>query len=114
EYGVSEAAIGAPMRASMEVERLGLSDSGCPVHFDRIALAADGVIVLNRVKPHTILRGEQGSGLVKMLSIGLGKHVGAQTIHNTGLDQHVTPVARALLPRTPVIGGIALVENGLG
>lgn len=114
EYGVSQAAVGAPVRSSMEVERLGDADSGCPVHFDRIALAADGVIVLNRIKPHTILRGEQGSGIVKMLSIGLGKHVGAQTIHNAGLEQHVTPVARALLGRTPVIGGIALVENGLG
>jgi hypothetical protein len=114
EYGIDEARMGAPVRSSMDVERLGDSDSGCPAHFDRIAMGADAVIVLNRVKPHTILRGEQGSGLVKMLSIGLGKHVGAQTIHNLGLEKHTTPVARALLGRTPVVGGIALVENGKG
>lgn len=113
-YGISEQTMNAPVRASMEVERLGDSDSGCPVNFDRIALGADAVIVLNRVKPHTILRGEQGSGLVKMLSIGLGKHAGAQIIHNLGLETHVAPVARALLGRTPVIGGIGIVENGLG
>jgi hypothetical protein len=113
-YGITETAMGAPVRSSMEVERVGDSDTSCPAHFDRIAMGADAVIVLNRVKPHTILRGEQGSGLVKMLAIGLGKHVGAQTLHTRGLEQHTTPVARALLGRTPVIGGIAIVENGKG
>src|SRR5581483_7614658 len=73
-YGITEATMGVPVRSSMAVERLGESDTGCPVHFDRHALGADAVVVLNRVKPHTILRGEQGSGLVKMLAIGLGKH----------------------------------------
>lgn len=113
-YGITEAQIGAPVRSAMEVERLGESGSGCPVHCDRIALGADAVLVVNRVKPHTILRGEQGSGLVKMLSIGLGKHAGAHTIHNLGLERHTTPVAEALLGRTPVIGGIGIVENGRG
>lgn len=114
EYGITESAMGAPIRSAMDTDTLGRSESGCPAHFDRIALAANAVIVLNRVKPHSILRGEQGSGLVKMLSVGLGKHAGAQTIHNLGLEQHVTPVARALLERAPVAGGIALVENGRG
>jgi hypothetical protein len=113
-YGIDEPRMGAPVRSSMDVEQLGQSDSACPAYFDRIALGADAVIVLNRVKPHTILRGEQGSGLVKMLAIGLGKHAAAQTIHNLGLERHVTPVARALLDRTPVIGGIGIVENGRG
>ena len=113
-YGITEAAMGVPVRSSMDVERLGESDTGCPAHFDRHALDADAVLVLNRVKPHTILRGEQGSGLVKMLAIGLGKHEGAIAIHSRGLEQHTTPVARALLGRTPVIGGIAIVENGRG
>ena len=113
-YGISEQTMGAPVRASMAVEQLGESASGCPVHFDQIALGADAVLVLNRVKPHTILRGIQGSGLVKMLSVGLGKHVGAETIHTLGLERHVTPVAEALLGRTPVVGGIAIVENGRG
>jgi hypothetical protein len=72
------------------------------------------VITLNRVKPHTILRGELGSGLVKMISIGLGKHAGAQTLHGAGLQRHVVPVAQALIGRTPLRGGIAIVENSAG
>jgi hypothetical protein len=113
-YGITESSIGAPIRSSMEVEILGTTAAGVPAHFDRIAAGADAVIALNRVKPHTILRGELGSGLVKMVSIGLGKHAGAQTIHAQGLQQHVVPVAETLIARSPLVGGIAIVENGRG
>jgi hypothetical protein len=113
-YGITEQTMNAPVRSSMAAERVGESADGVPAHFDQIALGADAVFVLNRVKPHTILRGELGSGLVKMLSIGLGKHVGAQTIHIAGLQQNVVPVAETLLGCTPVRGGIAVVESGEG
>ena len=113
-YGITEAAMGAPVRASMEAERLGETADGVPAYFDRFALGADAVLALNRVKPHTILRGALGSGLVKMVSVGLGKHVGAQTLHSRGLQRHVVPVAETLIERTPLRGGIAVVENGAG
>jgi hypothetical protein len=113
-YGITESSMGAPIRSSMDVDILGKTTAGVPAHFDRIATAADAVIALNRVKPHTILRGELGSGLVKMVSIGLGKHMGAQTIHSQGLQQHVVPVAETLIGASPLIGGIAIVENGRG
>lgn len=113
-YGISEATMHAPVRASMAVERLGETADGVPAHFDHIAAGTDAVIALNRVKPHTILRGELGSGLVKMLSIGLGKHAGAETLHAAGLQRHVVPVAETLLARSPLRGGIAIVENGDG
>ena len=76
-----------------------------------IAMSADAVFALNRVKPHTILRGDLGSGLVKMVSVGLGKHAGAETLHARGLEQHVVPVAQTLIERTTLRGGIAVVEN---
>ena len=44
-------------------------------------LQADGVVVLNRVKPHTDFRGTLGSGIQKMLVIGFGKQVGANNAH---------------------------------
>jgi hypothetical protein len=113
-YGLTESSMGAPIRSSMDVEVLGQTDAGVPAHFDRIATGADAVIALNRVKPHTILRGELGSGLVKMVSIGLGKHMGAQTLHARGLQQHVVPVAETLIGRSPLIGGIAVIENARG
>jgi hypothetical protein len=113
-YGITETTMGAPIRASMAVEVLGETEAGVPAHFDRIATQADAVVALNRVKPHTILRGELGSGLVKMVSIGLGKHIGAQTLHTRGLQQHVVPVAETLIGRSPLRGGIAVVENARG
>ena len=113
-YGITEQTMNAPVRSSMAAERVGMSVDDVPAYFDQIALGADAVFVLNRVKPHTILRGELGSGLVKMLSVGLGKHIGAQTIHLAGLQRHVVPVAETLLGRTPLRGGIAVVESGEG
>lgn len=113
-YGITESSMGAPIRASMDVEVLGKTAAGVPAHFDRIAAGADAVIALNRVKPHTILRGALGSGLVKMVSIGLGKHVGAQTLHARGLQEHVVPVAESLISNSPLVGGIAVVENARG
>src|SRR6266566_7337799 len=76
-YGITEDGIGAPIRASMETVDLGATDGGIPIHFDRTALEADHVAIVNRVKPHTNFAGEIESGLLKMTVIGFGKHTGA-------------------------------------
>ena len=55
-----------------------------PVWWDKNALAADGVVLVNRVKPHTDFRGRFESGLLKMLVIGLGKRQGADQVHSYG------------------------------
>src|SRR5262249_3618561 len=81
------------------------------VFCDAHAAAADGIILLNRVKPHSILVGDAGSGLLKMLAIGLGKAVGADAIHIKGLQEQFLPAARLAAQRAPVGLGIALVEN---
>ena len=54
EYGVTEAAMGAPVRPS-HGDRERSADRGRPadVRFSAEALAADGIVVINRVKPHT-------------------------------------------------------------
>jgi len=113
-YGITEAGVGAPIVAGMDVERVGTSPDGVPLFFDKVALSADAVILVNRVKPHTTLTGELGSGLMKMLCVGLGNRIGAETMHGWGLQANLRPVARALLEATPVRGGIALVENARG
>ncbi len=43
-------------------------------------LAADGIVAVNRIKPHNSFRWANESGLVKMLAIGLGKQSGAFAI----------------------------------
>jgi nickel-dependent lactate racemase len=63
-YGVTEETAGCPVRSSMETVLVGETPLGCPVYCDALAAAADGILVYNRVKPHTILRGDLGSGLM--------------------------------------------------
>jgi hypothetical protein len=115
-YGVTEEAMGAPIRASMETVELGSLDDGVPVWFDRIAHdTADLVIPVGRVKPHTDFRGPVESGLMKMIAIGLGKQHGASWFHSQGMHTFgdlIPRVAAFTMTKEPIPFGIALVENG--
>ena len=99
----------------MEVVSLGELEPGLPVYFDKIAFSdADIVIPVARVKCHTTFRGPIESGLHKMLVIGLGKHKGAQTIHQQGFERFhdlIPRVGQFILNHVPVAFGIAIVEN---
>ncbi len=112
--GVTEAAVGCPIRSEMETAILGTNSFGLPIHFDRNALGADGIVLLNRIKPHTSFTGRYESGLLKMLTIGLGKQRGAEQVHKLGLPGLRTllpEVGAALLGKVPVALGVALLEN---
>ena len=114
--GLTEAATGAPIRASMETVQLGTTADGIPLHFDRTAHDADHVAIVGRVKPHTNFSGEIESGLLKMATIGLGKHLGAAVYHRAIVDRsfdHVASTAgRLVIERGRIAFGLALVENG--
>jgi hypothetical protein len=114
-YGITEEAVGAPIRASMEVVQVGTTAEGFPVYLDRHASEADHIGVVARVKPHTGFHGPIESGLLKMMMIGLGKHTGALAYHRILLehsyDQVVRSVGRTLRAKAPIAFGLALVEN---
>ena len=113
-FGVTEEGVGAPVRSSMEVVELPQGDCPLPVFMDRVAYEADGVILVNRVKPHTDFHGAIESGLVKMAVIGLGKHKQAMEIHSfgvRGLREMIPAAGKELLASGKIIGGIAVVEN---
>jgi len=115
EYGVTEEAMGAPIRASMETVVVATTPQGIPVHFDRHAYEADHVIVAGRVKPHTGFVGEIESGLHKMMLIGLGKHEGAKIYHRAIQEYSFLEIIRAVgdavLAKCGVAAGVAIVEN---
>ena len=104
-----------PIRPSIEVAPLGVSAAGRDVLWSREAIAADGVFVINRVKPHTSFNGMMGSGLTKMLLVGLGKHAGASAYHagalTLGYEESLEDLAGVIFAKVPVLGGLALVEN---
>ncbi len=113
-YGITEEATGVPIRASMDTVITGTLDDGTPVHMDRNASEADGIVVINRIKPHTGFRGPTESGLTKMLSIGIGKIVGAATYHRHGMDRFpdLLPKIRDVhLAHRNVLFGVGIVEN---
>jgi len=113
--GMSEAAVGAPIRATMDTVQLGTLDDGTPIHFDAIAAAADGIVVINRVKPHTGFRGKLESGIAKMLVLGMGKALGVTTMHARGasksFDVLIPRGLELIVRRAPVLFGLGLVEN---
>ena len=114
EQGISEERVGAPIRATMEVVQVGEVD-GLPLFVDRLAQAASGIVLINRIKPHTDFAGPSGSGLLKMLCVGLGNQAGADLYHRAALVQDlgelITRCGRELLQILPVIFGAAVVEN---
>jgi hypothetical protein len=116
ELGINEAALGCPIRTEMDTVVLGTNSFGLPIHFDGNAFGADGIVLLNRIKPHTSFTGLYESGLLKMLAVGLGKREGAAQVHKLGLPgmrRLIPEVGALLLERTPVVLGLAILENAL-
>lgn len=111
-YGLGENATGVPIISSLETVQIGETDNGMPIFIDRHAAAADGIIVINRIKEHTSFKARWESGLLKILSVGLGKERGAAEIHNWGVADAMPAAARVVLARMPVLAAIGIVENG--
>ncbi len=110
----SESVGGAPVLTEMDTVELGRTPDGLMVYCDRTAAACDGLLVVNRVKPHTAFAEPFGSGLLKMLAVGLGKAPGAAQIHRQGADRMasaIEAIARVVLDRGKVLGGLAIIEN---
>lgn len=114
KLGIREETVGAPIISVMEVIRVDTLPNGLPVYVDKVAASADAIVVINRIKPHTAFRGKIESGLMKMISIGLGKQKGAETCHRLGFGQmaeNIVSMGRVLIARLPIVFGVALVEN---
>jgi hypothetical protein len=114
EYGVSEEALGVPVKTDMDSTVIGTNSWGEPVYWDRNALAADAVLTISRIKPHTDFRGKFESGILKMLVIGLGKREGASQHHRwgfKGLRDMMPETAKVILEKSPFQAGLAILEN---
>lgn len=113
-YNITPEHLGVPVVTDMDAVNVGTNSWGQPVWWDKNALTADGVVLVNRVKPHTDFRGKYESGIVKMMVIGLGKRHGADQVHSfgtRGLRDMLVESAKVLLEKTPFLGGLAVLEN---
>jgi len=113
-YGITEAYLGAPIRSSMEVVEISNENPPNPFFMDKYAYESDGVILINKIKPHTDFHSTFESGLVKMSVIGLGKEHGAAAIHHFGvygLTDLIPQTAEVIFRTGKILGGLALIEN---
>ena len=103
-----------PVKTDMETVVLGTNPVGLPIYFDKNAYQADGIVLVNRVKPHTDFHSTHESGVLKMMVIGLGKRDGASQVHKLGvrgLREVLPAVGRFLVKNTRFALGLAIVEN---
>ena len=116
-HGVTEAAVGAPIRATMDTVEVGRTPEGVPVHLDAFAAAADGLVFVNAIRQHVAFRGRHESGLMKMIAVGLGKQRGADACHEHGfgrMAEIVASMARVTLAAVDVAFAVGIVENAYG
>jgi hypothetical protein len=113
--GVTEESTGAPILAAMTTRSLGKTPEGVEVFLAETALDSDGVLVINRIKPHTDYKGKLESGLAKLCAIGLGKYDGAREYHahlfDIGLGGAIASAARRVLATGKIVGGLGILEN---
>ena len=113
-YYLDEAQLGVPVVTDMDAVQIGTNSWDQPVWWDKNALAADGVVTVSRIKPHTDFRGKFESGIMKMLAIGLGKRHGADQHHSfgtRGLRDMMVESAKIIVEKTPFLGGLGILEN---
>ena len=117
ELGMTQDAIGAEIRATMETVEVARTADGMPIYLDRHAAGADRILPVNRVKPHTCFHGPIESGCTKMAVVGFGKQPGAAQIHSCGpiemRDRLLRGIA-AMRASGRLLGGLATVESATG
>jgi len=114
DLGVTADSVGAPILSSMEVVQYGTLEDGTPLYIDKYAWESDGIVLLNKIKPHTDFRGTHESGLLKMIAIGISKHAGAVAFHAKGFHtfaDRIPLAADQFLDKCPVVFGVGIVQN---
>ena len=112
--GQTPETLGASIHDGMDPVKVGEAE-GCPVYADRVAIEADHIIIVNRIKEHTEFIGEIESGLLKMAVVGLGRVAGAEVMHKLAVRiryvKAIQAIARVLFQKLPILGGVAILED---
>lgn len=114
-YNITEETVGAPILACGDSRQIGTTATGLAVYALESVWQVDSLLVVNRVKTHTSFKGEVESGLVKEMVVGLGGPRGAKQFHSFGsseLARLLKEIGAVLVKELPLLGGLAIVENG--
>ncbi|MFO8048718.1 MAG: lactate racemase domain-containing protein [Desulfosudaceae bacterium] len=115
--GITAASPEVTIDPDMSTDCVGRLECGMKVLVSRSARSADHIFVINRVKPHTKFTADRESGLAKMLAVGLGKADGAAEIHRFAVRHSfevISEAAAKIMAVCPVLGGLAILEDGHG
>jgi hypothetical protein len=115
EYGITSQSIGCPIKATMEVVKIGVTEFGTPLVVNKYILDADKIFIINKINTHSKFVGQVESGLSKMCLIGLGSHQGAKLNHRLIEKYSWTTVIKSLcnliMERLPIMAGLAIIQN---
>ncbi|MBI4166351.1 MAG: DUF2088 domain-containing protein [Acidobacteria bacterium] len=115
EYGVTPEFVGAEIRSAMETVAVGKAAQGYQSYMDRNAWESDGVVVINRIKPHTDFSGQIESGILKMIAVGMGKEDGARETHRWarkfGFEQVIRSMSGVALGSGKILCCLGVMEN---
>ncbi len=117
KYGITEEKMKVPIVTDMAVCCVAEHPSGLKIFISKAALAADHIVIINRIKPHTKFKADIESGLCKMMTVGLGKDPGASEFHRYAVDHSfsiIEDAAEILLKKINILFGVALLEDGYG
>lgn len=112
--GITEESMQVPILAGSDVIEVGKTASGLSAFINKNVFKTQGVIAINRIKPHTALTGDIQSGLIKKCVVGLGGPSGAKQFHSLGVSQlpsSIREIGTILINNCPIIGGLGIVEN---
>ena len=112
-FNITEETMGVPILSSMEADQYD-ELNGIPLYCDKNAMESDGIVIFNKVKPHSDFRAKHERGLAKMIAIGIAKHKGAAMFHSFGFHRFgelIPPVAEKFQEKCPFAFGVGVVQN---
>jgi hypothetical protein len=116
-FNVTEDTMKAPIAVEMGTQAVDALGADLPLYVATDALAADYIVPINRIKPHTKFSGAIESGLCKMLTIGLGKADGAAAFHRAAVTRGfgiIEQAAEKVLSHLNILFGVGVLEDGCG
>lgn len=116
--GITPSVVGAEIYHSGSSVLLGSIADGMPVYVNGAAIQVDRLIGINRVKAHPRFMGNYESGILKLVTVGLGGFEGAKQFHRTvdkiGFEKTLIESSKIIFNELKFAYFIAVIEDRIG
>ena len=118
KYGLSSELIGAEIISSEDYINLGQIFGKEPVVVNSAAASMDFLVGVNKIKPHPIFSGKIESGLLKLISVGIGSFEGSKNFHRLaekyGFENTLMETSKVVLSKFKFLCLIGIIEDRVG